>query len=300
MPGPYTYLPASTPETLKNIELVARTLVEGGMLGLHRSPFRGFSSEFAEYRKYSPGDSVRYIDWKTYARSDRYYIKCFEEETNLNAFLLLDTSASMGMKDAKNAPVKFNYACYLAGAFLYLMHQQRDASGLMTWSDTVGECSDCSNTAAHLMSCLKKLETLAPGGESNAGPCLEILAGRIPRRSLVLIFSDFLDRDTSFLKALNHLIFNRCEIVLFQILNEDERSFPYRGLVRFEDLETKNAMELDAEGVRNHYFRAFREYHSALADFCDAHRIALEPMSTAIPFERALAAYFTKREALLR
>ena len=296
----YTYLSPETLDTLKHIELIARSLVEGGMLGLHRSPYRGFSSEFAEYRKYSPGDSVKYIDWKTYARSDRYYIKCFEEETNLHSYILLDTSGSMAMSgaDGRRSPAKFHYACCFAAAFLYLAHQQRDAHGLFTWSDVPGEFTGCSNSATHLASSLRRLESLKPEGVSNAAYSLARIAERIPRRSLVIVFSDFLERNSDFLRPLHLLTFKQCEVILFQILNEDELQFPYRGLIRFQDMETGEAMELESEACREYYLKALRNYNAELKQFCDQYKITFETLTTADPFERALAAYFSKREVL--
>ncbi len=296
----YTYLPPETLDSLKHIELIARSLVEGGMLGLHRSPYRGFSSEFAEYRKYSPGDSVKYIDWKTYARSDRYYIKCFEEETNLHSYILLDTSGSMAMSaaDGRRSPAKFHYACYFAAAFMYLAHQQRDAHGLFTWSDVPGPFSGCSNSVSHLAANLRHLESLKPEGVSNATFSLGQIADRIPRRSLVIVFSDFLERNSDFLRSLHQLTFKHCEVILFQILNEDELRFPYRGLIRFQDMETGEAMELESEACREYYLEALRNYNAELKNFCDQYKITFETLTTADPFERALAAYFSKREVL--
>ncbi|MBQ7178905.1 MAG: DUF58 domain-containing protein [Victivallales bacterium] len=296
----YTYLPPETLDTLKNVEFVARSLVEGAMLGLHRSPYRGFSSEFAEYRKYSPGDSIRYIDWKTYARSDRYYIKCFNEETNLKSYMLLDTSNSMAMSGADKAksPAKFNYACYLAAAFMYLAHKQRDAFSLITWSDKPGDFTGCSNSLSHLGSMLRQLEALKPGGISNAAASLAKIAEHIPRRSLVLVFSDFLEQGTDFLRSLHQLTFKQCEVILFQILNGDELAFPYKGLIKFQDLETGETMELEGEACQTPYLAALAKYNSEIKGFCDQHKIAFETLSTETPFERALAAYFSKREVL--
>ena len=295
-----TYLPSETLDTLRNIEFVARYLVEGGMLGLHRSPYRGFSSEFAEYRKYTPGDSVKYIDWKTYARSDRYYIKCFNEETNLKCHILLDTSNSMAMasEDSPPTPAKFNYACYLAAAFMYLAHKQRDAFSLQTWSDIPSEFTGCSNSSAHLAECLQRLETLTPAGLSNTAACLAKIAELIPRRSLVIIFSDFLGNGTEFLRSLHQLNFKQCEVILFQILNADEIRFPYQGLVQFQDMETGQTMELEGDACREHYLNELRKYNAQIKEFCDCHKIAFETLSTETPFERALAAYFSKREVL--
>lgn len=294
----YKYLPPETLDSLKNIELVAKTLVEGGMLGLHRSPYHGFSSEFAEYRKYSPGDSIKYIDWKTYARSDRYYIKCFEEETNLRSYIVLDKSGSMGMTSGRPVPVKFNYACYMAAAFMYLMHQQRDACGLFTYSDAIIDAVDCKYSRPHLIALLKLLEHLSPEGKSDAGGCLKRIAEQIPPRSMVIIFSDFFDHNPEFLKSLHHLTFKKCEVILFQILNDEELKFPYKGLVQFEDLETGETMDLESEACRDFFLAAINRYNLELKNFCDSQRISFETLTVSTPFERALAAYFSKREAM--
>ncbi|MHB9139075.1 MAG: DUF58 domain-containing protein [Victivallaceae bacterium] len=294
----YKYLPPETLDSLKNIELVAKTLVDGGMLGLHRSPYHGFSSEFAEYRKYSPGDSIKYIDWKTYARSDRYYIKRFEEETNLRSYILLDKSGSMGMESGRPVPVKFNYACYMAAAFMYLMHQQRDSFGLFTYNDQIRDAAECKCSRSHLIAMLKVLENLKPEGKSESGVCLKRIAEQIPQRSMVIIFSDFFDQDQDFLKSLHHLTFKRCEVILFQALNDEELTFPYKGLVQFEDLETGETIDLESEACRDFFLAALNKYNAKLKNFCDSQRIAFETITVSTPFERALAAYFSKREAM--
>jgi uncharacterized protein (DUF58 family) len=294
----YKYLPPETLDSLKNIELAAKTLVEGGMLGLHRSPYHGFSSEFAEYRKYSPGDSIKYIDWKTYARSDRYYIKRFEEETNLRSYIVLDKSGSMGMASGRPAPVKFNYACYMAAAFMYLMHQQRDAFGLFTYNDKIIEATECKCSRSHLIKLLKLLERLSPEGRSDAGGCFRRIAEQIPQRSMVIIFSDFFDHEPEFLKSLHHLTFKKCEVILFQALNDEELKFPYKGLVQFEDLETGETIDLESEACKDFFLSALNKYNIKLKDFCDSQRISFETLTVSTPFERALAAYFSKREAM--
>ncbi|MDD5697682.1 MAG: DUF58 domain-containing protein [Victivallaceae bacterium] len=293
----YQYLPPETLDSLRNIELVARHLVEGAMLGLHRSPYHGFSSEFAEYRKYTPGDSLKYLDWKVLARTDRYYLKRFEEETNLRSYIVLDQSASMGMSDSA-APVKFNYACYLAAAFMYLMHQQHDGVGLFTYSDEIRAALDCKSSRTHLMDLLKLLENLRPSGRSDAEHCLKLIAERIPKRSLVIIFSDFFDYQPDFLAALHHLTFKGCEVILFQILNELEKKFPYKGLIEFEDIETGATIDLESAACRDYFLKELERYNAGLKNFCDARKIAFETLTTATAFEKALLAYFSKREEL--
>ncbi len=294
----YKYLPPEILDSLKNIEFVAKTMVEGAMLGLHRSPYHGFSSEFAEYRKYSPGDSIKYIDWKAYARSDRYYIKRFEEETNLRTYIVLDKSGSMGMASGKPVPVKFNYACYMAAAFMYLMHQQRDAFGLFTYNEKILDAKECKFSRAHLIDVLKLLEHLSPDGKSDAGSCLKRIAEQVPRRSLVIIFSDFFDHSPDFLKSLHQLTFKKCEVILFQVLNDEEQKFPYKGLIQFEDLETGETIDMESDACKDFFLTALNQYNISLKNFCDSQRISFETLTVSTPFERALAAYFSKREAM--
>ena len=293
----YQYLPPETLDSLRNIELVARGLVEGGMLGLHRSPYHGFSSEFAEYRKYSSGDSLKYLDWKVLARTDRYYIRRFEEETNLRSYIVLDQSASMGMSDS-GAPLKFNYACYLAAAFMYLMHRQHDGFGLFTYSDRIRKAVECKSSRRHLMELLKLLENLKPSGKSNAEHCLNLIAEQASKRSLVIIFSDFFDYRPDFLKALNHLTFKGCEVILFQVLNDLEKEFPYKGLVEFEDIETGATIDLESDACRDYFLRELNKYNAELKNFCDSRKIVFETLTTSTAFEKALLAYFSKREEL--
>jgi len=294
----FEYLPPETLDRLKNIELVAHGLVEGGLLGLHRSPYHGFSSEFSEYRKYVAGDGIRYIDWKAYARTDRYYIKRFEEETNLHSFIVLDQSASMGMPDPA-APAKFNYCCYLAAAFMYLMYQQHDGAGLFTFARTITQAVDCKCSRPHLIDLLRRLERLKPEGESGDGDCLVRIAERIPKRSLVMLFSDFLfDRHPEALKALDMLSFKGCELILFQAMNTAEQQFPFHGLVEFEDVETGRTLELECEACRDYYLDEWKKFNAKLKNYCDRRAIVLEPLTTATPFTRALAAYFSKRREM--
>lgn len=293
----YHYLPPETLDSLKHLEMVAKYLAEGGRLGLHRSPYHGFSSEFAEYRKYSPGDSIRHLDWKAYARSDRYYIRRYEEDTNLKSFIILDQSASMGMPDPDNHS-KFNCCCYFAAAFMYLMYSQHDACGLFTYDRQPRDAMPCRCSRQHLSAMLKRLEQLSPEGDSDAATALSAIAGTIPGRSLVIIFSDFFDPKADFLKALHHLTFKKCEVILFQCLNKLELEFPYKGLIEFEDIENGSRIELESSACREPYLRELKKYNNSLKDFCNARKIILEPICSATPFERILAAYFSKREGL--
>ena len=292
----FHYLPPSVLDTLHHVELIARGLVEGSLAGLHRSPYLGFSSEFSEYRKYCPGDPIKALDWVVYLRTDRYYIKQFQAETNSRVFVLLDQSASMtlGAKDQR----KFNYACYLAAAFLYLAQRQRDAIGLATFSDRVHEFFPARTAPAHLRRLLLHLEGLKPAGPSQASACFARLAEAIPRRSLVVIFTDCLDRDPAFMRQLEQFRYNQCELVLFQVLDPKELTFPYQGLVEFRDLETQEVIEVDAEDYREAYLAELERYNQQLKSVAERMNIWYERLSTETPFERALMGFFHKREKL--
>ncbi len=292
----FHYLPPGVLDTLQNVEMVARGLVEGALAGLHRSPYTGFSSEFSEYRKYCPGDPVKFLDWVVYLRTDRYYIKQFHEETNTRVYVLLDVSNSMSLGPRHRQ--KFNYGCYLAAAFMYLMHRQRDAVGLFTYSDRVQDYFPARTAPAHLRQLLLHLEGLKPAGRSAAAPCFHRAAETIPRRSLVLVFSDFFDLDPAFLRSLEHFRYQQCEVILFQVLDPQETKFPFRGLVEFKDRETGETIEVESEDYRESYLEALQGYNRAAREACNRMDIAFEELATDTPFERALMAYFYKREKL--
>ena len=292
----YAFLPPRTLDALKNIELVARTLVEGTLTGLHRSPYHGFSSEFSEYRKYCPGDPVKFVDWIAYARTDRYYVKQYEDETNTRTYVVLDQSGSMGLGTPKSH--KFHYACYLAAAFIYLMHRQKDAVGLFTYSDKIDSYFPAQCSRLHMLSLLSSLERLAPAGRSDAAPCFHRIAEEVHRRSIVLIFSDFFDPNEAFLHSLQHFQHKGCEVVLFQILDPMETEFPFRGLIEFRDMETDETLEVESEDCRGAYLDDVANYIRTMKQVCGRMNIAFETLNTGTAFDRALLAYFHKREKM--
>ena len=292
----YHFLPSETLDTLSNIEMVSKYLVEGSIMGLHRSPYRGFSAEFAEYRKYCPGDSVKHVDWFAYAKTDRYYVKQFENETNLNSYIILDISNSMSMPGTKKH--KFNYACYMAAAFMYLMQRQRDAVGLFTYNDIIREYYPPRNSRKHMLNLLAVLENISPFGRTDAGKCFHDIAEQISKRSLVLIFSDFLDLDAEFVKSLEHFRYKKAEVILFQILDELELTLPYNGFIEFEDMETGDRIEVESEFSRDSYLKDLTDYIGEVKATCEKRNIMFATINTATPFEKSLLAYFAKREEL--
>lgn len=298
MPTPThtAFLTPRTLDTLKNIELVARSMVEGTLTGLHRSPYHGFSSEFSEYRKYCPGDPVRFVDWVAYAKTDRYYVKQYEDETNTRSYVVLDCSGSMALGSGKHH--KFNYACYLTAAFIYLMHRQKDAVGMFTYADKILNYFPAQCSRLHMLSLLSHLENLAPDGRSDAEPCFQRIAEEVHRRSIVLIFSDFLDPNESFVQSLRWFQHKNCEVVLFQVLDPVETKFPFRGLIEFRDLETGESLEIESEDCRDTYLADLKSYVQHMKQLCGRMNMSFETLTTDTPFERALLAYFHKREKL--
>src|SRR6266436_4100417 len=206
---------------LGTLELKARTIVEGFLSGLHRSPFKGFSVEFAEYRQYIPGDDLATIDWKVYARTDRHYVKKFEEETNLDCHLLLDVSASMAYRGGA-AMSKVEYGCVLAASLAYLMSRQRDATGLIQFDEKIAARLPASARPGHLHSILLALDRIAPGAKSNVGRPLHQLADALTKRSLAVLISDLLDDPDEVVKGLQHLRFRGTDVIVFQLLDPHE------------------------------------------------------------------------------
>ncbi|HEV3145739.1 MAG TPA: DUF58 domain-containing protein, partial [Gemmataceae bacterium] len=219
------------------LTLVARTLVEGFLTGVHKSPYKGFSVEFAEHRQYYPGDEIRHIDWRAYGKTDRYYIKEYEEETNLKAYLLVDASGSMSFKGKKGIS-KFQYAQYVAASLAYLMLHQRDSVGLVLHDTKLRKMIPAKANSKHLLRIIRSLEASSPGGETELAPIWHDLAGhQFRRRGMVVILSDCFDDVDRLLRALQHFRHKRHEVLLFHILAPEEMDFPFSRLTQFRNLE---------------------------------------------------------------
>ncbi len=279
---------------LGTMELKARTVVEGFLSGLHRSPYKGFSVEFAEYRQYLPGDDLSTLDWKVYARSDRHYVKKFEEETNLECHILLDQSGSMAYRGA--APMtKLEYGSVLAGALAFLMHRQRDATGLIAFDEKIRFRLPAAARPGHLHALLLALERLQPGEKSDVGRPLHQLAEALLKRSLVVLISDLLDDPEPAIKGLRHLKFRGTDVVVFQLLDPNELTFPFRGAAKFRDLETAQEVVADPTKARKEYLRELagltlrfdRELRGAGIDYVQ--------LDTSQPLDFALLTYLSAR-----
>jgi uncharacterized protein (DUF58 family) len=279
---------------LGTMELKARTVVEGFLSGLHRSPYKGFSVEFAEYRQYLPGDDLSTIDWKVYARSDRHYVKKYEEETNLECHLLLDVSASMAYRGT--APMsKLEYGSVLAASLAFLMNRQRDATGLIAFDERIAFRMPAGARPGHLHALLLALERLEPGTRSDVGRPLHQLAEALVKRSLVVLISDLLDDPEPVIKGLRHLKFRGTDVVVFQVLDPDELTFPFRGASRFRDLESAEEVTADPESVRTAYLRELASLTLRYNRELRGSGIDYVQLDTSQPLDFALLAYLSAR-----
>lgn len=277
------------------LDLVARAVVEGFLAGVHRSPYKGFAVEFAEHRPYYAGDEIRHIDWRAYGKTDRYYIKEHEDETNLRAYVLVDASGSMGYRGAGVS--KFQYAQYLAASLAYLMLHQRDAVGLALHDHRLRAYLPPRAHAKQLPHLLGLLERAEPGGETALGPLWDRLAGQVRRRGLVVIISDCFDALPSLLQALRRLRHRRHEVLLFHVLAPEEIAFPFRRPALFRGLEDAVQRPLDADAARAEYLRSFEEHCRALRVQTRNLGVDYQLVRTDEPVDRALGAYLAGRQA---
>ena len=303
------YLDPVVVSRLKNMELRARLIVEGFITGLHRSPYHGFSVEFAEHRPYNHGDELRHVDWKVFAKTDRYYIKQYEEETNLRHHVVLDTSPSMRYKHAGSLS-KLEYGAYLAAALHYLMVKQRDATGLLAFDETVHTTLPPKSTQRYLRQILLHLQRIAdnepPSGErrTSAASALDEVVERIGRRALVVVITDLFEnvaRHDDLLKALRHLRHRGHEVLVFHILeSETERKFQFPDVpMVFRDMETGEEMALQPAQLRENYEEAVTHFSERFRRSCLEHDIDFVELDTAEPYEMALLEYLNKRQKMV-
>ena len=295
-PKGYRYLTAEAVSRLQNLNLIARTVVDGFIAGLHRSPFHGFSVEFSDHREYSPGDNLRYIDWQAYARSDRYYVKQFEEETNLRCHILLDASASMAYGSGK--VTKFEYGAYLAASLAYLMVRQRDTVGLVTFDSAIRFRIPPGATTAHLDRLLVELENTRPSSRTGIAATFHALAENIRKRGLIIVISDLLDDERQIFRALRHFRHKKHEVIIFHVLDPAEISFPFQRTSDFLDFETGDKVQADPRYVREEYLREIGTFIENLRRGCAEGLIGYVTADTSVPFELLLTSYLDKRKRL--
>jgi uncharacterized protein (DUF58 family) len=286
------------PEVIRQVarlDLRAKFIIEGFLTGLHASPFHGFSVEFSEHREYVPGDDLKSIDWNVYAKTEKYYIKKFEAETNMTGYLVMDLSESMAWTFRQEL-TKFEYGICLAAALGYLMIHQQDPVGLITFDTQIRNSLPPRSKRSHLGSILALLANLKPTGETNVPQCIHQLAAMIKNKSLIMLFSDFLTDPEPLLQSLYHLRHRGHEVILFHVLDEAEAKFPFDGMIEFEDVESHEKLLLDAKGIRDDYLGALKEHCQKIKEEATNANIDYVGMDTSVSFDKALLEYLIQRQ----
>jgi uncharacterized protein (DUF58 family) len=270
--------------------------VEGFISGLHASPFQGFSVEFSEHRKYTPGDNIADVDWNVFAKTDRFYIKKFQAETNLTGYLVMDLSGSMGYTYRQEL-TKFEYGISLAAALGYLMIHQQDPVGVIAFDQTVRQSLAPKSKRTQLANILSLLAGLKPQGETAIAKSLHQVASMMRHRSLVMLFSDLLADAEPIRQALHRLRFSGHDVIVFHILDEAEALFPFEGMVELEDNETRETLLVDADGIKADYLEEVASFQASYRKECLNARIDYVPLHTGMPFDKALMSYLLSRQA---
>lgn len=291
------YLNPQIISKLKSLELRARLVVEGFIVGLHRSPYHGFSVEFTEHRPYMQGDSPKDIDWKVFGKTEKYFIKQYEEETNLRSYILLDTSRSMNYASAGNVR-KIDYASTLVAALSYLMVEQQDAVGLALYDEKINKFLPPKSTKTYLLEIFRTLTTITPSNQTRTASSLNSLAEKIKRRGLVIIVSDFFDDINSVLNSLKHFRYKNNEVIVFQIMDPLERSFAFGKDAIFKDLETLDEITTQPHQIQRAYKESVEQFIYSIKKECLNSNIEYNLIETSTPFDKALFSYIQKRSRL--
>lgn len=293
----YRFLEPEALARVKNLALVARGVVEGSISGLHASPYKGFSVEFAEHREYTPGDDPRHLDYKMLARTERLYIKQYEEETNMRVQIILDASGSMGYRHETKI-TKFEYAAYLTAILAYLMTRQQDLVGLTAFDTDVRLDMPTRSSPRHFNEMMHQLEALQPSGETGLAQTLHKLANRFKKRCLIVLISDLYDDPEEVIRALHHFRHRRHEVIVFHVLDKAEIDFPFRETVAFYDLETNERIQVDPAYVRDAYLEQIEEFIAGYRRACAESYIDYVLADTSTPYDLMLSRYLTKRSRL--
>ncbi len=291
------YLQPEVLTKISNLQLVAKLVVEGFLTGLHKSPFHGFSVEFSQHRSYNPGDSLRFVDWKVLARTDRYYIKQFEQETNLRSYLLLDVSRSM-LYGSGNI-TKAQYSHHLAAAIIYLLMLQRDATGLVLFDQKIQKILPTRSVLSYLSVLLQAIDGAAYGEDTDVGQALHSIADRFRRRGLIILISDLLDTPENILSGLKHFRHENHEVLVFHIIDPQEKEFNYSGEVIFKDLESGQQIKTHPGYIRQEYRHLFEKFQKRFQLECSNNRISYQLLTTDTPYHIGLTEFLLKRKKLL-
>ena len=290
------YMDPQTINKIENLSLRARLVVEGFIIGMHRSPYHGFSVEFSEHRPYGYGDEIKYIDWKLWGKTDRFYIKQFEEETNLKCHLILDKSSSMNFSSTNIT--KFDYSKSLAAALTYLMIKQQDAIGLTTFDEKIDISITPKSKMSHLNLLLKTMHNAKPGGETNVSLLLHTLAESIQKRGLIILISDLLDNQEDVVKGLRHFRYKGHEVIIFHIIDPKEKDLNYNQNINFIDLENDKNIITDSRLIREKYNKAFKDFCNYYDLQCSRNKIDYVQISTEDSLDKSLMQYLIKRSQI--
>lgn len=288
------YLKPEVVRQVSRLDLRAQFIVRGFLQGLHASPFHGFSVEFSEHRKYSPGDDPDDIDWLVYAKTDKYYVKKFEAETNITGYLVMDLSQSMAYTHRQEL-TKFEYGICLAAALCYLMVHQQDPCGLITFDEQIRQSLPAKSKRTQIGQVLSLLAKLKPSGKTDIARSLTQIAAMLRHRSLVMLFSDLLTEPEPVISALGRLRHRGHDVILFHILDEAEVNFPFAGMVELEDPETTDRLQVDADSFQAEYINAIRDFRDYYRRHCFQLGIDYVALDTSMQFDRALTEYLVSR-----
>lgn len=283
---------------LANLELVARCAVEGFFSGLHPSPFQGFSVEYSDHRQYHAGDEVKFVDWKVYARSDRLYIKRFQQETNTTVYILLDASRSMAFSGGDSVR-KIDYASFLAAALSYLMLKQCDSTGLILFGEKIRTQVPPASRRTHINAILQTLGRAEPAGRTDLAAVLHAIAETTRRRGLIVLISDLLDDEGDVFKGLAHLKFLKHDVIVFHVMDRQEINLDYDGLIQFEDLESKDKVRAFPQSIRTEYRRQVGEFLDEVKRTLGKNNVDYCLLNTSEPLDRALIAYLVRRRRMM-
>ena len=293
--NPERYLRPEVIHQVARLDLRARFIVEGFLSGLHSSPYHGFSVEFSEHRKYNPGDDIKDLDWNVYAKTGRYYVKKYRAETNMTGYLLVDLSRSMGYT-YRQSLTKFEYAVSLAAALSYLMVNQQDPVGLVTFDRVIRTVVPAKSKRSQIGTLLSVLANIKPEGETDVAKALADAARLVRGKCLMMVFSDLLTDAGPVMQSLYRLRHAGHEVILFNILDEAEVHFPFAGQIEFEDVESPDLVQVDALGVRDDYLKGVAEFRETWRRECGLAGVDYVPMDTSVGFDKALLEYLIQRQ----
>jgi len=288
-----------TPEMLGKLgrlSIKSRTVVEGSVTGAHRSPFKGFSTEFADHREYVKGDDLRHLDWRVYARSERYYIKQYEENTNLKAYVLVDCSGSMAY--SSNGISKFEYACYLVAGLSYLIIKQQDSIGMAVFDEKIVNYFPPKSTVSHLRTMLDTLKEMEIQRKTDTGVALHAMAEMLKRRGLIIIISDLLDEPEQVIRALAHFKQRRHDVIVLHVMDDYELNFPFEKVGEFLDMETGERVRIAPKEIMEEYTKEMTGFLDTYKSACFENGIDYVTINTKTPPEVFLSAYLTRRAKL--